>query len=315
MEFARLEFEAFYDAVLMLTYFDAATYPLRNSGSRGETGLMLVAGDFFNLREFAHRDIFSEDEAVWTALDRLPGYLGSFFRAPWPLAGITGQVHKSLAVYDGQILEDIEVKPCGPKGSIRILRGGKVLEGAAGIMAGACLLDDNILIGPGTIVEPGVFIKGPVVIGSDTEIRQGAYIRGDCLVGDHCVVGHTTELKGSIMLDGAKAGHFAYVGDSILGNDVNLGAGTKLANLKMIPGQIVIRKDKKRINTGRRKLGAILGDRTQTGCNAVTSPGTLTGPDAVIYPGVCAPSGYYPAKTYFMPSHGTLKIFTPNQSP
>ena len=117
------------------------------------------------------------------------------------------------------------------------------------------------------------------MIGSDTEIRQGAYIRGDCLVGKGCVVGHTTEIKGSIMMDGAKAGHFAYIGDSILGNDVNLGAGTKLANLKMMAGSIVVTADKKRYDTGRRKLGAILGDRTETGCNSVTSPGTLMGPD------------------------------------
>jgi bifunctional N-acetylglucosamine-1-phosphate-uridyltransferase/glucosamine-1-phosphate-acetyltransferase GlmU-like protein len=74
-------------------------------------------------------------------------------------------------------------------------------------------------------------------------------------------------MKGSIMLDGAKAPHFAYVGDSILGKDVNLGAGTKLANLKMIPGSIIVTADKKRYDTGRRKLGAIVGDHTETGCN------------------------------------------------
>jgi len=274
---------------------------------------MLAAKDFFDLSGFAHRDIFWEDEAVWTALDRLPGYLESFFRESWPLAGIAGLVQKSVALCNGKVIQDVQVKPCGPNGAIRMLLNGKVLEGAAGIMAGACLLDDKILLGPGAVVESGAFIKGPAVIGAGTEIRQGAYIRGDCLVGDRCVVGHTTEVKGSIMLDGAKAGHFAYIGDSILGSDVNLGAGTKLANLKMIPGTIVIRVGKKRLDTGRRKLGAILGDRTQIGCNAVTSPGILTGPDTIIYPGVCAPSGYYPAKTYFMPSQGSLKIFSPDQ--
>ena len=275
---------------------------------------MLAPKDFFELGDFAHKDIFSDDEAVWTALDRLQDYLASFFHGSWPLAGITGQLNKSLAIYNGKIFEDIEVKPCGPKGSIQVIRKGKVLEGATAILSGAFLMDDKILIGSGTIVESGVFIKGPVVIGSDTEIRQGAYVRGDCLVGNKCVVGHTTEVKGSILLDGAKAGHFAYIGDSILGNDVNLGAGTKLANLKMVPGQILIKAGNKRIKTGRRKLGAILGDRTQTGCNAVTSPGTLTGPDTIIYAGICAPGGYYPAKTYFMPSQGSIKIFNPNQS-
>jgi len=133
-------------------------------------------------------------------------------------------------------------------------------------------------------------------------------VRGDCLIGNSCVVGHTTEIKGSIMLDGAKAGHFAYIGDSILGKDVNLGAGTKLANLKMIPGSIMIKKDRKHYNTNRRKLGAIMGDLTETGCNSVTSPGTLIGPRSVVYPGVSVPGGYYPQRTIFMPAPGSLNI-------
>jgi NDP-sugar pyrophosphorylase family protein len=177
-------------------------------------------------------------------------------------------------------------------------------------MPGAFLNDNRIIIGPGTIVEPGAFIKGPTVIGCNSEIRQGAYIRGNCLIGNRCVVGHTTEIKGSIMLDGAKAGHFAYIGDSILGKDVNLGAGTKLANLKVIPGSIVIAYDRKRFKTGRRKLGAVLGDGTETGCNSVTSPGTLTGPASIIYAGVAVPGGYYPSKTFFTPSRGSLLIHT-----
>jgi NDP-sugar pyrophosphorylase family protein len=115
-------------------------------------------------------------------------------------------------------------------------------------------------------------------------------------------------MKGSIMLDGAKAGHFAYIGDSILGKDVNLGAGTKLANLKMIPGSIMVTVEKKRYDTGRRKLGAILGDHTETGCNSVTSPGTLMGPSSIVYPGVSVPSGYYPGRTIIMPSKGSLNI-------
>jgi bifunctional N-acetylglucosamine-1-phosphate-uridyltransferase/glucosamine-1-phosphate-acetyltransferase GlmU-like protein len=112
------------------------------------------------------------------------------------------------------------------------------------------------------------------------------------------------------MLDGARAGHFAYIGDSILGKDVNLGAGTKLANLKVIPGSIVIAYDRKRFKTGRRKLGAVLGDGTETGCNSVTSPGTLTGPASIIYAGVAVPGGYYPSKTFFTPSRGSLLIHT-----
>ncbi len=112
------------------------------------------------------------------------------------------------------------------------------------------------------------------------------------------------------MLDGSKAGHFAYIGDSILGKGVNLGAGTKLANLKMIPGSVVVTAGRKRYNTKRRKLGAILGDFTETGCNSVTSPGTLIGPRSVVYPCVSVPGKYYPEKTLFMPSPGLLRIKT-----
>jgi NDP-sugar pyrophosphorylase family protein len=115
------------------------------------------------------------------------------------------------------------------------------------------------------------------------------------------------------MLNGAKAGHFAYIGDSILGKDVNLGAGTKLANLKMISGTISIAVGKERCDTGRRKLGAILGDRTETGCNSVTSPGTLMGPRSIVYPGLAVPGGYYPRKSIILPGKGFLKILTPHR--
>lgn len=151
------------------------------------------------------------------------------------------------------------------------------------VMDGAFLLGDDIIIGEGSVVEPGAYIKGPCVIGKNTEVRQGAYIRGNVIIGDGCVVGHATEIKHSIMLDGAKAGHFAYIGDSILGNEVNLGAGTKLANLKITNDQVVIIVDKAVHETGLRKLGAILGDGVQTGCNTVTAPGTVIGKDSLIY--------------------------------
>ncbi|MCB9476052.1 MAG: glucose-1-phosphate thymidylyltransferase [Deltaproteobacteria bacterium] len=165
-------------------------------------------------------------------------------------------------------------------------------------MPGAYIHDDRLIVGPGTVIESGAMIKGPTVIGAKTEVRQGAYIRGDVLVGDECVVGHTTEAKNTIMMNGAKAGHFAYLGDSILGRDVNLGAGTKLANLKMVEGTVALPlPDGERLDTGRRKLGAILGDGTETGCNSVTSPGTLLGKRARVYPCVSVPAGYYSTRT------------------
>jgi NDP-sugar pyrophosphorylase family protein len=151
-----------------------------------------------------------------------------------------------------------------------------------------------VAIGAGTVVEPGAYIHGPCLIGRDCEVRHGAYVRGSVVVGDRCVIGHTTEVKGSIFLDGAKAGHFAYVGDSILGRDVNLGAGTKLANLRLGGEPIRVKLGELWLETGRRKLGAILGDGVETGCNSVTNPGTLLGPGARLLPCRTA-RGYWPA--------------------
>jgi NDP-sugar pyrophosphorylase family protein len=271
---------------------------------------MLTPQDFFDLKDFEHQGIFSKDEAVWTALDRLKDYLTAFFQKSWPLSKTTGLIDKALMIYNGEVRNDLEIETSGPNHSIRVSMKGEIVKDAAVILPGAYLFNDKIIIGPGTIVEPGAFIKGPVIIGNHSEIRQGAYIRGDCIVGNRCVVGHTTEMKGSILLDGAKAAHFAYVGDSILGKDVNLGAGTKLANLKMIPGSIIVAMDRKRYDTGRRKLGAILGDRTETGCNSVASPGTLMGPGSIVYSGVAVPGGYYPSRTVVMPSQDSLRIYS-----
>jgi NDP-sugar pyrophosphorylase family protein len=269
---------------------------------------MLTPNHYFDLKDFAHQRVFPENEAVWTALDHLKDYLATFFKKSWPLSKTTGLIEKTLVIYNDEVRDDLEVKTSGPNDSIQVFLKGEIIEDAAVILPGAFLFNEKIIIGPGTIVEPGAFIKGPVIIGNHSEIRQGAYIRGDCIVGNRCVVGHTTEMKGSILLDGAKAGHFAYIGDSILGNDVNLGAGTKLANLKMISGSITVTVEKKRYDTGRRKLGAILGDHTETGCNSVTSPGTLMGPSSIVYSGVSVTGGCYPGRTIITPSRDSLKI-------
>lgn len=160
---------------------------------------------------------------------------------------------------------------------------------------GAHLVGD-VEVAEGARVEAGAYIRGPALIGPGTEVRHGAYIRGNVLTGSECVVGHASECKSAVFLDRAKAPHFAYVGDSILGTDVNLGAGVRLANLKVLPGTVTVRlADGTSIDTGMPKLGAVLGDRTQIGCNAVTSPGTIVGRDCVIYASVplhgCMPPG------------------------
>jgi NDP-sugar pyrophosphorylase family protein len=141
-----------------------------------------------------------------------------------------------------------------------------------------------ISIGEGSIVEPGAYIKGPCWIGKNCEIRHGAYIRGDFICGNHCVIGHATEVKNSVLLDHAQAGHFAYIGDSVIGNSVNLGAGTKCANLRLDHENIFVRFGDKKINSQLKKFGAIIGDHAQLGCNAVTNPGSLIGKGARCYP-------------------------------
>lgn len=174
----------------------------------------------------------------------------------------------------------------------------KVLGEIKTVIADGVVLVDKeyISIGEGTVIEPGVYIKGPCIIGKNCRIRHGAYLRGEVICGDYCVIGHATEVKNSLLLDHAQAAHFAYVGDSILGNHTNLGAGTKCANLRFDNQLVSICLDGRAIETGRRKLGAIFGDFSQSGCNSVTNPGTLLGKMASIYPCASAhgfiPSGY-----------------------
>lgn len=143
---------------------------------------------------------------------------------------------------------------------------------------------EMISIGKGSILEPGAYIKGPCIIGEECSIRHGAYIRGDFIAGNKCVIGHDTEVKNTIMLNHAQAAHFAYLGDTILGNRVNLGAGTKCANLRLDHANIQVHLDEQMIETGLKKFGAIIGDDSQLGCNSVTNPGTLLGMQVFCYP-------------------------------
>lgn len=140
----------------------------------------------------------------------------------------------------------------------------------------------EIRIGKGTIIEPGAYIKGPCIIGENCHIRHGAYIRGDSIIGDNCVIGHTTELKGVILLNKSNAAHFAYLGDTIVGSFVNLGAGVKCANLRLDGKEIVVDG----VKTGRRKFGAIIGDHSEIGCNSVLNPGTIVGKSVQAYPSI-----------------------------
>ncbi|MGE0173151.1 MAG: glucose-1-phosphate thymidylyltransferase [Oligoflexales bacterium] len=147
-------------------------------------------------------------------------------------------------------------------------------------------IEGPVFVEEGAEVGPFCFIQGPTYIGAGAEVRHGAFLRGQCYIGAKAVVGHATEVKNSIFFPNAKAAHFAYVGDSILGNNVNLGAGTKLANVKVNHGLVKVRHPitDQVVATGLKKLGAIVGDSAQTGCNSVLSPGTLLMPNTAVYP-------------------------------
>jgi len=162
---------------------------------------------------------------------------------------------------------------------------------------GAHLLGEGVVISEGATIAPGAVIEGPVWIGPGATVRTGAYIRGGCWIGGGAVVGANTEVKRSIFLPGAKAPHLAYVGDSILGAKVNLGAGTVLSNFRHDGGQITIPSPDGPIVTGRRKLGAILGDGVAIGCNSVLHPGVVMGRESQTYPGVMLRSGIYAERT------------------
>jgi len=143
---------------------------------------------------------------------------------------------------------------------------------------------DSIVIEAGAVVEAGAYVSGPAFIEAGATIRHAAYIRGQTYVCKAAVVGHASEVKGAILLTGAKAAHFAYVGDSILGCDANLGAGTKCANLRLDHKEVKVALGESTIPSGLKKFGAIFGNRAQTGCNAVTNPGTVLAPAALVMP-------------------------------
>lgn len=149
---------------------------------------------------------------------------------------------------------------------------------------GVAFIGKNVFIGKGTVVEDGAMIKGPAIIGQNCEIRHNAYIRENVIIGDHCIVGNACEVKNSLLFNHAVAPHFNYIGDSILGFKAHLGAGVKVSNFKLVPGNILINVEGKVLDTGLRKFGALLGDNSEVGCNAVLNPGSIIGRGSVLYP-------------------------------
>ncbi|WP_295747571.1 UDP-N-acetylglucosamine pyrophosphorylase [uncultured Oscillibacter sp.] len=133
-------------------------------------------------------------------------------------------------------------------------------------------------------LAPTAFLGAPCIIGPETEVRHGAFIRGSALVGTGCVVGNSVELKNVILFDGVQTPHYNYVGDSILGYKAHMGAGSITSNVKSDRTLVTVRSGAERLETGRKKFGAILGDHVEVGCNSVLNPGSVLGRNTSVYP-------------------------------
>jgi NDP-sugar pyrophosphorylase family protein len=232
---------------------------------------MLHPADFFDLNDGIAAQFFAGCDFVWQALPRL-------------------------------------------EQQIMMLTGGKVvIQGE--VMPGAHIGDRAIYIAAGARIEPGAFVMGPAYIGEGVTIRHGAFVRQNVVMLLGSTLGHASEAKHSLFLPQASAPHFNYVGDSILGHRINLGAGTKLSNVTLVSEKDALTGQRPTIklsiegedfDTGLAKLGAILGDDAQTGCNSVMNPGCLIGRNTLVYANVSLRKGYYPP-------HSIIKLQQKNE--
>ena len=146
---------------------------------------------------------------------------------------------------------------------------------------------ENVWVHKTAKVFPSAYIGAPCIIGANTEVRHCAFIRGSALVGENCVVGNSVELKNVIIFDNVQTPHYNYVGDSILGYKSHMGAGSITSNVKSDKTNVVIKSADEQLETGIKKIGAMLGDFVEVGCNSVLNPGTVIGRNSNIYPTSC----------------------------
>lgn len=250
---------------------------------------------FPEINSFRHKEMLSPDGVPpWEALNKIEEIIMRFLEGVGKEA-MTGDRLREVSSQEAINPEE--------NATDRML----LVERVVRLKAPVFFPELQIYIGEGTLLEPTAIIKSSSIIGSRCEIRQGAYIRGKVVIGDHCTVGHATEIKNAVMMDHSEAGHFAYIGDSVIGSHVNLGAGTKLANLQFRTkkekaggkksGRIRVQAREEILETGLRKLGAVIGDFSELGCNCVTSPGAILGQGCWVHPNATVPKGVYPPNT------------------
>lgn len=165
---------------------------------------------------------------------------------------------------------------------------------------------ENIWIAKSAKIAPTASITGPCIIGENTEVRQCAFIRGNAFVGNSCVVGNSTELKNVLLIEKVQVPHYNYVGDSILGFGSHMGAGSITSNVKSDKTLVTVKIGDKRIETGLKKFGAILGDNVEVGCGSVLNPGTIIGQNSNIYP-LSSVRGFVPSGSIFKNANEVVK--------
>lgn len=198
---------------------------------------------------------------------------------------------------------------------LRLVGNTQVILGE--VMPGAYISERPMYIAAGARIEPGAYVHGPAYIGPGVVVRHGAFVRENVILLANSILGHASEAKNSLFLPHAAAPHFNYVGDSILGSYVNLGAGTKLSNLGVLSTKdavtgkrpsILLTVNEAIYDTGLAKFGAILGDHAQTGCNAVLNPGCVLGPHTLVYANLSLRKGVYPAHSILKLQQGVQQV-------
>ena len=251
---------------------------------------------FDHLDDFAHKSLFDGIETLWQPLQTLAASIETIL-ANLPSSVDRVQALDGCTLIAGRTLTRYPEAACNVESWIEISKTTYIEP-------------LGIVLGAGTVLEPSAILKGPAVIGSQCEIRQGAYVRGNVVTGDRCVIGHATEVKNSILMNHSEAGHFNYIGNSILGSYVNLGAGAKLANLEFRSADdkvketfppIPLEMGNGELVTGPEKIGAVLGDYVEIGCNAVLCPGVFLGKDSRVYPNQTVCKGVYPPQSIILP--------------
>ncbi len=165
---------------------------------------------------------------------------------------------------------------------------------------------EDIWIAKSASVAPSACLNGPLIIDEEAEVRHCAFVRGSAIVGKGAVVGNSTELKNVILFNKVQAPHYNYVGDSILGYKAHMGAGSITSNVKADKAHVIIKDGEKQIDTGRKKVGAMLGDLADIGCNSVLNPGTVIGRNTNVYPTSCV-RGVVPAESIYKDKEHIVK--------